>query len=298
MLIIIKLIVPVTIMVAPLYGESLFIKSLKEQVSGISFFNTPKTPILKLDDVIKNNVDLILAKAELKEIILKPGRLSLLQEMSKEPRQLSKDLPRIPLIKIGKLAVPSLRRLGKTAERQFSIIAKLLTKYVATHQAAFVDHNRPGRLGPFDIEEILYGITQNFSALAVELAHEHPILKSGEWACVAQTAEQNATFVFENLPEPILVASFISTSNLVHVEKQRKKTKFITQSKLYFNLSDGEVSFFYSYSIDGTGSARLMPKTLIIFYLLFFAKILAENSIKFYWQKPGDLSEPKPLVSP
>lgn len=242
-----------TILMPPLHGESLIYKSLKD------FFYTPKTPTLKLDDVVKKSADITLAKAERGEIILNPGRLSLLQEMSKEPEQLSKDLPRLPIIKIGNNIVLASWRKDKTPQQQFVLLANLLTKYVGKHRPALVDPNNPSHIGLFDVEEILYSIGQGFSAQALELAYKHPVLKSGEWAAIAGLAQQYASFALENSREAIMAVSFSSEKNLVNLLGHTRRTrKLIIQSKLYFYLLSGEVRFFYSYSIDGKGSARVV----------------------------------------
>ena len=108
------------------------------------------------------------------------------------------------------------------------------------------------------MEEILYGITQGFSALALELAYEDPVLKSGEWGTIAGSATQYAAFTLETSKEPTLSASFTSEKNLVNLANGTSGHKFITQSKLFFNFSRGEVNFFFNYSLDDKGSARIL----------------------------------------
>lgn len=212
----------------------------------------------RLSDLVSAQSFYVLELVRTGRIPLHLGRKSLLLEMRKEPTQLAKDLPRTPKIRIGNFVLPTWLRRGRSAEMQFYIVAKCLEKYVQSRNPALVNKRYRGRIGQFFTSEILYGIVQNFSAPAVEMAYEDAILKSGEWAAEAGEAEQEVVFLLERARVPLLNVTFVSTKALINmVDPARPNLRFVTKATLYYYLESGEVNFIHSYALDDRGSARI-----------------------------------------
>lgn len=236
--------------IIPVYAEPLLITSLKERLWGPKFL---------LKEVIQNSAATILEKAQQEKTTIQPGRKTLLLEMLKDPAQLAKDLPRIPKIQIGPHVISTSWRKGKSAEQQFDLTKALLINYIKDKRPMLIDPKNPKKIGQFEVEEIIYGIVQGFSAFALELAHGDPVIRSGKWAAVAQSATQYAIIALENSKAPFLSVSFQCEKKLVHANDSTKRAqKLITQSKLLFDFSQHEVKFFFGYSLNNRGSVRYL----------------------------------------
>lgn len=233
--------------------------SIKSEISD----STTSFSMLGLDnrniaDIIGMRANAILTLKEQGRILMGPGRLSFLQEMAKDPSQLGKDLPRLPYISLGNSDIPHSLRQGKTPEQDLLLIGNLLAQYVKVHNPALVDEIKgPGRIGKFWITEIIYGLSQNFSGPAFELALERSVLGSAEWATPAGTAKQRAAFTLEPFNHNILTVSFTCERSMQNlVDSKKRDVILITTSKVFFNLKEGQVSFLFSYTVDGKGSVR------------------------------------------
>lgn len=218
----------------------------------IQRYNPQKT----MAEMVKSRAISLLELHKQNKMTLKLGRQELLNEMSLFPKQLGLDLIRTPVVMIGDYITTFDSRRGLTQEQQFFLTAKLLSNYVRRYRPELYDKNHPGRLGKFYLTEIIYGISQNWSAPALAMAHEDTVLKSAEWGTRPGTAEQRASFSLEPMHEAILTVSFVSERIMTHyLDKRNKDFSLIIESKLYFDLAKGEVTYLYSYSADGTGRA-------------------------------------------
>lgn len=229
----------------------------------------PKVGVQRtIKEVVGHRARAIMNLGQRELIELSSGRLSFLQEMLTAPEQLGKDLPRLADIKIGKTTLPAALRKNKSAEQQFMVIGTILRNYVKQQRPELTNNELPGRIGAFWITEIIYAVVQNFSGPAFELAHEIPLLKSGEWASPAQNAKQQAIFKLEAMREPILSVTFTCERAISNVNDATQADKIlITESTIYFHLQSGEVTFGFKYMLDGKGSMRAfkaMPKPCCI----------------------------------
>lgn len=211
-----------------------------------------------VENIVRERAQAIYALKDQGKITLSQGRECLLQEMQKNPSQLHKDLMRISCFYLGKDSIPQAWYRHKSAKYQFLVIAKLLACYTKMHKPHLFDSTNEGRLGAFWIVEILYAIVQSWSGPALTLAFDNTILSSGEWGNRSGSAAQRISFAFDSDFDDILTVSFISERNMQNLSDiKQKHLNFITESKIYFDLISGSIKFFYSYSIDGLGKARI-----------------------------------------
>lgn len=220
-----------------------------------------------LKEVVLHRAQAIKDLGQSEIITLGEGRLSLLHEMLGAPGQLGNDIPRLAQIWVGQTMLPAALRSNKSAEFQFMHLGTLLRNYIKQSQPELINSELPGRVGAFWIAEVVYAIVQNFSAPALELAHQNTLLNNGEWATPAQSAKQYAIFKMEASREPILSVTFTCERTMSNVKNANEVDKnLVTESSIYFYLQSGQVTFGFKYMLDGRGSMRVcktIPKSMV-----------------------------------
>ncbi|HXW60570.1 MAG TPA: hypothetical protein VEK06_03430 [Myxococcota bacterium] len=248
---------------AQVYGESFTINTFNEIIQERTII-----PKKNVSSVVKNRATAILDLEKNGQIVLNPGRRSLLNEMLTYSSQLGTDLPRINEIRIGDVVIPKAWREGKSGELQFALIGKMLYKYIKNTRPEALDNSLPGRIGPFYVAEIIYGISQNFSGPALELAYKLSGLTINEWAAeMGGAITHAASFTLEPMKDPILTVTFTCETEMFNlVDPSKKSLILITQSKLFYDLLNDDVNFGFSYSINYNGAARVLgtlPESMI-----------------------------------
>lgn len=205
---------------------------------------------------IQFRAEQILSQANEYEIPISVGRKSIIMQMAKEPKQLGLDIPRTPSIAIGGTAIPSFMRMGKSPEQQFSMIARRLEHYVHKRRPALSDTDLPGHIGPFTTVEIVYTLSQTFSAAAqVEAYETDPILSSGEWGARFGDAKLSVNFFLSGPENELLVVKTKAQKRLDNIANPKLTKSFVTEVNIFFNLTTAEVTFRHQYTVDRNSKA-------------------------------------------
>ncbi len=198
---------------------------------------------------------------------LDEGRVSLNQEMLRNPGQIERDITRMP-VNIGDVQKSGLLKIfnvgktegteitskmlkGKKPIEAYNMMVEALIKHIKTKDPSFDNSNNPIKIGKFWITEIIYALSQSLMNPVIIASQNDNAQLLAQWGGSIADEKNDSEINYSPADKTITVTQ-VRTKVLKNTFNKKDNTKkiFTLRASTHFNIETGKVSWSFGYSLD------------------------------------------------